>query len=172
MWFQWVCCNWMPRPKVHIWWIGSGVSANFTGCVVYLATWMDSCCKVWQLWRQKINKITRSFMKPGLAGKTGEWVAVQDLSRSGRYWQWLHLGWSKTAAIGHNQSSRSGQPALAKGLVFRCLQASLIGRLMAHQQGNIPIRRRCQCGGWGPTLCPLLKRGECWQWTSLRNVSK
>ena len=31
------------------------------------------------------DKITRSFMKAGLAGKTGEHMAGQDLSRSGRY---------------------------------------------------------------------------------------
>lgn len=49
-----------------MWWIGSGVDANFTGCVVDLATWMDSCCKSWKLWHQKVNKITRSFMKAGL----------------------------------------------------------------------------------------------------------
>lgn len=31
------------------------------------------------------DKTTRSFMKVGLAGKTGEHVACQDISRSGRY---------------------------------------------------------------------------------------
>lgn len=49
-----------------MWWIGSGVNANFTGCVVDLATWMDSYCKSWKLWHQQVNKITRSFMKAGL----------------------------------------------------------------------------------------------------------
>lgn len=86
------------------------VNANFTGCVVDLATWMDLCYRVWQLWRQKINRITRSFMKADLAGKTGEHMAGQVLSRSDRSWQWLYLGCSERCP-----STSSQQPNLCEG---------------------------------------------------------
>lgn len=74
------------------------------GVLVDLATWMDLCYRVWQLWRQKINRITRSFMKADLAGKTGEHMAGQVLSRSDRYWQWLYLGCAEIPFY-HQQSA-------------------------------------------------------------------
>lgn len=64
------------------------VSASFPGCVVDLATWMDLCYEVCQLWHQEINETTISFME---AGKTDGHVAGQDHSRPGKYWQWLYL---------------------------------------------------------------------------------
>ena len=108
------------------------VNANFTGCAVDLATWMDLCYRVWQLWRQKINRITRAFMKADLAGKTGEHMAGQVLSRSDRYWQWLYLGCAEIPF--HHQQSAPRRAARATAV--RCLEAQLVRRWLVYSKAS------------------------------------
>lgn len=68
---KFTCDGWV-QGQCQLHWVYYG-SCNMNGFLL----------QVWQLWRQKI-KITRSFMKAGLAGKARKHVAGQDLSRSGR----------------------------------------------------------------------------------------
>lgn len=141
------------------------VNANFTGCVVDLATWMDLCYRVWQLWRQKINRITRSFMKADLAGKTGEHTAGQVLSRSGRYRQWLYLGCSKMPL--HQQQSASVLLTTAHSsqlyvLAVRCLEAQVIIRCLVHEQSMSTLLAHDKETEERPTMHSLRKRVERW----------
>lgn len=143
------------------------VNANFTGCTVDLATWTDLCYRVWQLWRQKINRITRSFMKADLAGKTGEHMAGQVLSRSDRYWQWLYLGCAEIPF--HHQQSAPRRAAPCHGC--QVPRSPAHPEVVGAQQSIALLRTRSQQGNWRPTVHPLLKRVKRWPGTSLRNMS-
>lgn len=125
----------MPRHKNQMWWIVSESVPTLPGVLWILQHEWVLCYRVWQLWRQKINRITRAFMKADLAGKTGEHMAGQVLSRSDRYWQWLYLGCAEIPF--HHQQSAPRRAARVTAV--RCQDAQLIRRwLVCTAKHRIP----------------------------------
>lgn len=120
----------MPRHKNQMWWIVSESVPTLPGVLWILQHEWILCYRVWQLWRQKINRITRAFMKADLAGKTGEHMAGQVLSRSDRYWQWLYLGCAEIP-FSHQQSAPR---RAARVTAVRCRDAQLIRRWLVYSK--------------------------------------
>lgn len=71
-------------------------------------------------------------MKADLAGKAGEHMAGQVLSRSDRYWQWLYLGCAEVPF--HHQQSAPRRAA--RVMAVRCLEAQLIRRWLVYSKAS------------------------------------